>query len=217
MHGPEPQHARPQRWLRYYVRKRAMQQWMQLELLGRVPVETVLEVGPGLGAVSALLTNAGYTVTTLDRVPRQFEQPNLPHIEVDLLDLKPEQIAGHHAIVCCETLEHLDWEDTARVLANFHASGAQYLVTSVPYMGFQVALDLYVNRSSIQHYFSFKKLSFLREFKRQPKHGHQWEVGYRGHSLRNWERRIEQAGWRIMEREFTVHCRSVFHISARTS
>src|SRR5262249_47380356 len=148
-----PHQVRPQRWLRYYVRKRALQQWMQLELLGRVPVETVLEVGPALGAVSALLTNAGYAVTTLDRMPRQFEQPSLPHIEVDLLDLKPEQIAGHHAIVCCETLEHLDWEDTARVLANFHASGAQYLVTSVPYMGFQIALDFYANRYSIQHYF----------------------------------------------------------------
>jgi hypothetical protein len=210
------QQARPQRWLRYYVRKRALQQWMQLEMLGRVAVETVLEVGPALGAVSALLANAGYAVTTLDRVPRQFEQPDLPHIEVDLLDLRPEQIAGHQAILCCETLEHLDWENTGPVLRSFHASGAQYLITSVPYMGFQVTLDFYANSHSIRRYFSLKKLSFLREFKRQPKYGHQWEVGYRGYSLRDWERRIEQSGWRIIEREFTVQCRSVFHLAART-
>ena len=188
---------------------------MQLELLGRVPVETVLEVGPGLGAVSALLTNAGYALTTLDRLPRQFEQPDVPHIEVDLLDLEPEQIAGHQAILCCETLEHLNWEDSARVLGRFHACGAQYLVTSVPYMGLQVAFDFYANPHALRHYFSLKKFSSLRDFKRQPKHGHQWEVGYRGYSLRDWERRIEQAGWRILEREFTVQCRSVFHLSAR--
>src|SRR4029077_2019477 len=108
----------------------------------------------------------------------------------DLLDLRPEQIAGHQAILCCETLEHLDWENTGPVLRSFHASGAQYLITSVPYMGFQVTLDFYANSHSIRRYFSLKKLSFLREFKRQPKYGHQWEVGYRGYSLRDWERRI---------------------------
>jgi hypothetical protein len=216
MDSGAPQQARPQRWLRYYVRKRALQQWMQLELLGRIPVETVLEIGPALGAVTALLANAGYSVTTLDRLPRQFDQPTTAHIETDLMDLQPEQIAGHQAILCCETLEHLDWEDAGAVLRSFHASGAQYLITSVPYMGLQLAFNLYANPRSFQHYFSFKKFSSMREFKRQPKYGHQWEVGYRGYSLRNWERRIEDAGWRIVEREFTAHCRSVFHLSGRS-
>ncbi len=206
---------RPQEWLSYYVRKRALQQWMQLELLGRIEAEKVLEVGPALGAVTALFTNAGYSVTTFDRLPQGFERPRVPHIEADLVDLTPDQIAGHDAILCCETLEHLDWETTAPVLRNFHASGAQYLITSVPYMGLQLTFDLYANTHSFHQYFSLKKFASLREFKRQPKYSHQWEVGYRGYSLRNWEARIEQAGWRIVQREFTAHTRSVFHLSAR--
>lgn len=199
-------------WITYYSQKRILHQWTQLSLLGRVPCRRVLEVGPAMGLVTALLTNAGYDVTTLDQVERPFARPVAPHLRHDIVALSGPEIAGFDAILCCETLEHLDWSAVGGVLAAFRASGAKYLLVSVPYMGFQLALDLYANRHGMRHYFSLKKLLWRREFRREPPGGHQWEVGYKGFPLRRWESRLRENGWAIAAREFTAHTRSVFHL-----
>jgi hypothetical protein len=199
-------------WNAYYSRKRIVQQWMQLHLLGTIDCQKVLEVGPALGLVTSLLVNVGYDVHTLDRVPRAFAYPDVPHLEKDICDLRREEIAGYDAILCCETLEHIDWQRVGRVLSTFRASGAKYLIVSVPYMAFQVSLDLYFNRTTFRQYFSMKKLVWRKRFAVEPPGGHQWEVGYRNYSLRVWEDRLDSCGWSIVTRDFTEHCRSVFHL-----
>src|SRR5471030_442539 len=91
-------------WHRYYGEKRIIQQWYQVHLLEGLAVRRVLEVGPYLGLVTALLDNAGYDVTTLDHVPRPFARPEVRHVQTDLAALQPGQISGFDAIICCETL-----------------------------------------------------------------------------------------------------------------
>jgi hypothetical protein len=199
-------------WNAYYSKKRIEQQWMQLHLIGLTRSEKVLEVGPGLGLVTALLVNVGYEVVTLDRVPRAFACPAVTHLEKDICDLRGEEISGHDAILCCETLEHIAWDKVGSVLSAFRRSGAKYLIVSVPYMGFQLAFDVYVNRTTFRQYFSMKKLLFLKDFRAEPAGGHQWEVGYRGYRLAGWEKRLTDCGWKITARDFTAHCRSVFHL-----
>ena len=199
-------------WIGYYSRKRIAHQWTQLHLLGMVPCRLVLEIGPAMGLVTALLDNAGYAVTTLDRVERPFAQPDVPHLRSEIDALRGADIAGFDAILCCETLEHLDWSRVGPVLTSLRDSGAKYLVVSVPYMGFQVAFDFYANRHALWHYFSMKKLLWRKPFRREPPGGHQWEVGYKGLPLRVWEDRLRECGWSIVAREFTEHCRSVFHL-----
>jgi hypothetical protein len=56
-------------WFGYHTPKRIGQQLLQVQLLDGLAVERVLEVGPHLGLVTALLDNAGYAVTTLDLGP----------------------------------------------------------------------------------------------------------------------------------------------------
>ena len=201
-----------QEWNAYYSRKRIVQQWMQLHLLGSIDCQKVLEVGPALGLVTSLLVNVGYDVRTLDRVPRAFAYPDVPHLERDICDLRSDEIAGYDAILCCETLEHIDWPRVGPVLSTFRASGARYLIVSVPYMAFQVSLDLYFNRTTFRQYFSMKKLLWRKRFAVEPPGGHQWEVGYRNYSLRVWEDRLDSCGWSVVTRDFTEHCRSVFHL-----
>jgi hypothetical protein len=201
-----------QDWNAYYSRKRIVQQWMQLHLLGTIDCQKVLEVGPALGLVTSLLVNVGYDVHTLDRVPRAFAYPDVPHLERDICDLRSVEIAGYDAILCCETLEHIEWSRVGPVLSTFRASGARYLIVSVPYMAFQVSLDLYFNRTTFRQYFSMKKLLWRKSFAVEPPGGHQWEVGYRNYSLRVWEDRLDSCGWSIVTRDFTEHCRSVFHL-----
>ena len=204
--------AKKAEWLAYYSRKRIIHQWTQLDLLGVTDCRTVLEVGPALGLVTSLLVNSGYEVTTLDRAPRSFRYPNVPHLEKDICELRSEEIAGFDAILCCETLEHIEWERVGSVLATFRESGAKYLIVSVPYMGFQLFAEVYVNSNMLRQYFSMKKLLWRKRFEPEPVGGHQWEVGYRGYPLKLWERRLSESGWLVTRRDFTEHCRSVFHL-----
>jgi len=199
-------------WDTYYSRKRVIQQWTQLHLLNSVDCRKVLEVGPAYGLVTSMLVNAGYQVSTLDMMPRAFAQPDTAHIIGDLCKIKGEEISGFDAILCCETLEHIEWDAVPGVLAAFHASGTRYLVISVPYMAFQLTLDLYLNAYTFRQYFSLKKLLARKTFTPEPPGGHQWEIGYKGYPLRKWEDRLEKCGWSIVTRDFTEHCRSVFHL-----
>lgn len=204
--------SRKQDWLDYYSRKRIVQQWTQIHLLGTIDCKKILEIGPALGLVTSMLVNIGYEVHTLDMVPRAFDYPAVPHHRKDICELQADEIAGYDAILCCETLEHIEWERVGPILSRFRESGAKYLIVSVPYMAFQVFLELYANSRTFRQYFSMKKLLWRKDFIAEAAGGHQWEVGYKGYPLRRWESRLKDSGWSIVTREFTEHCRSVFHV-----
>lgn len=203
-------------WHGYHSEKRVGQQWKQLDLLDGLGARRVLEVGPYLGFVTALLDNAGYDVTTLDLFSPPFHRPQRPHIEADLTTLDPAAIAGFDAILCCETLEHLEWDEACAVLRRFHESGARHLIVSVPYEGLQLGISLYLNPYTWRHALSLKK---FRRFRRFEPHddpwGHKWELGFRDFPLERWERAIRDAGWTIRKRHFTHPTRSIFHLCER--
>ncbi len=211
-----PPPARRAEWFRYYTEKRITHQWLQIHLLKDLAgVHRVLEVGPHLGLVSAMLHNAGFSVTTLDRLPSQYAHPDIRHLQAELADVDPEMMSGFDCILCCETLEHLRWEDVDGVLAKFRNSGAPWLVVSVPYLGFQADLRAYVNRYTARRKTSLNWLKFLKEFKFDAEAdpwGHKWEVGYRGRSLGALEAKLTGAGLHIHRREFTSPTRSVFFV-----
>lgn len=200
-------------WDDYYTDKRIGHQFMQVQLLRRLGVRKVLEIGPGLGLVTAMLDNAGFDVTTLDASPKGFSRPACPHIECDLFDLEPRRISGFDAILCCETLEHLPWNDVPGILEGLRASGARYLVVSVPYEGLQWGVSLHWTPYACKKRTMFKLFNRWRSFPREEfPSGHQWEVGFRGYPLNRWERVLRSSGWSISTREFTWPCRSVFHV-----
>jgi 2-polyprenyl-3-methyl-5-hydroxy-6-metoxy-1,4-benzoquinol methylase len=172
----------------------------------------ILEIGPGFGLMTAALVNAGHQVATLDAIGRDFDFPDVPHIERDLLALTSSEVESYDTILCCETLEHIPWDRVDGVLAALRRDG-RVLIVSVPYEAFQIYFSLYVNRHAVVERFALKKLRFLRRFK--PVEGlmhHKWEVGYRGHSLGDWEAKLMGAGWTILDRAFPPSVRSVFHV-----
>ncbi|MEQ9639428.1 MAG: hypothetical protein RIM84_05325 [Alphaproteobacteria bacterium] len=207
--------ARQAEWYRYYSEKRIGHQWFQVHLLAGLPVRRVLEIGPGLGLVTAMLHNAGFAVTTLDRLPAQADVPTAGHIEAELTEVEPDRLAGHDAILCCETLEHLWWDDVDAVLAKLRAAAPRYLIVSVPYQGLQLDLRLYLNPHRWRGGFAFKKLYGLRRFRADADGdpwGHKWEAGYRGHSLKAVQAKLAAASWRVRRRDFTSPTRSVFYL-----
>lgn len=209
--------ARRAEWHRYYSEKRILQQWKQFDLVGRYHRSgAILEIGPNLGLVTACLANAGYSVATLDLSERQFAVPAVAHIRADLRTLDPRLIAEYDTILCCETLEHIRWDETDAVLVRLLRRDRR-LIVSVPYEGFQIFFQGYLNGHTARHLFQWRKLRALRHFAAgrddQPE-THKWEIGYRGYSLRRWERKLSESGWRILARDFTSPTRSVFHVLA---
>ena len=137
--------ARRAEWFRYYSEKRITHQWFQVHLLKDLPdVRTVLEVGPGLGLVSAMLHNAGFSVTTLDQLPPQYAHPEIQVLQAELTGIEAAKLGGFDCILCCETLEHLYWHDVDAILGKFRDSGVPWLIISVPYQGFQADIRAYV-------------------------------------------------------------------------
>jgi hypothetical protein len=200
-------------WFRYYSEKRIGHQWLQVHLLKDLAVESVLEVGPNLGLVTALLENAGFRAATLDLRPSQDPNSRAPHIQADLTTVPAARLAGFDAILCCETLEHLPWESVGPVLAKLREAAPKHLVVSVPYQGFQVDLRLHLTLRSARQWFSLKWPRFWRDFRfdaAADPYGHKWEVGYRGRSLHDVEAKLAAAGWRVRRRVFTSPTRSVF-------
>ena len=211
--GLTPQSYR-QEWFRYYSGKRITHQWFQVHLLKDLPIERVLEIGPGLGLVTAMLRHAGFTVTTLDRLAPLDGGAGGPFIEADLREVPVDRLAGFDAILCCETLEHLPWHAVDGVFAKFRDSGVRYVVISVPYGGLQLDLRLYLNPFKAAQSFAFRKLKFLTRFREDDAdpHGHKWEVGYRGTGLSALEAKLRAAGFAIRTRDFTSPTRSVFFV-----
>lgn len=204
-----------ERWHAYYTEKRIVHQWFQVDLLKDLEVRNVLEIGPYFGLVSAILANAGYQVTTLDIASEPPEPGVIRHICADLREVRPEQMAGHDAIICCETLEHIPWQEISEVLSRIAASAVPWLIVSVPYAAFQLGFAVYLNRYVWRKQSFFKKLRFLSAFPPPPDDAwehHKWEVGYKGCSVPQLRSLLTGAGYEIIRQEFTSGCRSIFFV-----
>jgi len=220
--APEPAVAAPplaepsftQRWHAYYTEKRIVHQWFQVHLLSQLKVKRVLEVGPYLGLVTAMLASAGYEVTTFDVTDKAPPVGARGHVQGNLLALDPARIRGFDAILCCETLEHLPWSQVGGVLAALAASGTPYLVMSVPYEGAQIGWSFYANAHTLRHRMFTRVLRFFQRF-RSPSltdiESHKWEVGYKGYSLATLKEKVATSGWRPEAQHFTEGCRYALH------
>lgn len=210
-----PNEDRRKRWHAYYTEKRIVHQWFQADLLKDLDVQTVLEIGPYFGLVSAMLANAGYQVTTLDITADPPEPGVSRHIRADIRAVEPAQLAGHDAILCCETLEHIPWQEVDDVLVRFAASAVPWLIVSVPYSAFQFGFSLYLNRYVRRRQSFFKKFRFLSAFPPPPDDSwehHRWEIGYKGYSVPGLRDKLTGAGYEILRQDFTSGCRSIFFV-----
>jgi ubiquinone/menaquinone biosynthesis C-methylase UbiE len=173
--------------LRYDSPERLYSYGRQIEIILEIKPQHVLEIGIGNGFVSRYLRDCGVRVTTLD-----LDAKLKPSVYGSVIDLP---FAGNcfDTISCCEVLEHLPYEIVPHALAELARVAAKQIVLSVPDVSpyFQWKYDLSVLGQS----YGLRSLQFWSWGKQHTFDGeHYWELGKRGHSLRNFISALQSAG-----------------------
>jgi SAM-dependent methyltransferase len=123
----EVQIASSHYWSREYnTKERLCSYWHQVDEALRMQARTVLEVGPGAGVVTHWLRRAGVEVTTVDHDPE---------LNPDLTASVTAMPVGDHsfdAVVCCQVLEHLRWEEAEAAIAELARVVRTGVILSLP-------------------------------------------------------------------------------------
>ncbi len=147
----------------------------QLAFIGRAAPTTVLEVGPGEGVVTREMREGGIAVTTVDIAPDLS-----PDVVASVTDL-PFDAAQFDAVVACEILEHIRFEDVPHALAEISRVIRTHAIISVPHPGnilFSAIVKIpFIRQFSvrIQIPFFWKTHTFDGQ--------HYWELGKRGYPV----------------------------------
>jgi SAM-dependent methyltransferase len=167
----------------------------QVDLTKSLQPQSILEVGIGNKTVTNYLRQYGYPVTTCD-----FDANLEPDHVADVRAL-PFVDDSFDAVLACEVLEHVPWDQVEMALAELHRVTRRYVLISIPYAS--AVLELVVHFPLIQRIMKkpLVDLCFLRLpyfFRRIPIAGeHYWEMGRWGHS-KNIVRKLLQDRFRIM-------------------
>lgn len=159
---------------RYITKARFMSFWKQIDEVLKFSPQTVLEIGPGPGIVTHILKQQGIQVTTAD-----YADDVGADVIASVLDL-PFKDQSFDVVVCCQVLEHLEFEHFDQALSEIHRVCKTGAVISLPHSGRCWPFSLYLPRvGSIEFAFNLQFKPRVHKFNGE----HYWEVGKRGYSL----------------------------------
>jgi len=129
--------------------------------------QKVLEIGPGNGVVTYVLRKAGIHVDTLDH-----DAELKPDFVASILAL-PFAPNSYDAIICCQVLEHLPWEQFRKAMECLSSITKNIIVLSLPHTSYYYFVSLQlpiIGRRSIS--FDIKENAPMK-FNGE----HYWEIG----------------------------------------
>ena len=179
------------RWHSYYYQIR--------EALGS-DSKTFLIIGKGDGIVPLvlgyLLNSEGWVVDTFD-----YAEDLCPTYQGDLRDIERIINKKYDCVICCQVLEHLEWQYFEAVLESLARICSKRLIVSLPVRitEFSIYADLprqrYIKRLNV----IFQKL-WIKKLPRNDEHC--WEVGIKGKSKKYVKSVIEKY----------IHVEKDFHV-----
>ena len=174
------------RYTQYYF------QLIEILNLPKSGINSILEVGPGLGILKNLLSNYDYKYLSLD-----LDKKNNPDILGSVTDIP---ITNNSVDLICafQILEHLPFNDFLKALKEINRVSRKYLYISLPCNTSSIRLNLdininlrYLSRLSFLNLNFFKPfLLKLKEDKKEKEllkrpdsiNPHYWEVGTKSYS-----------------------------------
>ena len=110
----------------YMHPRRWMSIWHQLSQILRLSPRAVLELGPGSGYLSSLLTQEGISVTTVD-----IDEKLNPTFVGDIRTLSIDD--NSFDIACAfQVLEHVEYSEAFEILSALLRVSSKYVIISVP-------------------------------------------------------------------------------------
>lgn len=145
----------------------------QIDLVKSFNPKSVLEIGIGNGLVTNYLRSCNISVVTFD-----FDKSLCPDFIGDVRNINLKE--RFDVILCCQTLEHIPYEDLDNVLKRL-SKISNNLIISVPQITLKIIFGFKLPM--------FKRYDFLISIPYGEKHKfsgeHYWELSKRGYNLKN--------------------------------
>ncbi|MCK4735029.1 MAG: methyltransferase domain-containing protein [Methanophagales archaeon] len=149
----------------------------QIDSVIKTNPKTILEVGIGNKTVSNYLKQFGFDITLCD-----FDVNLEPDVVADVGDL-PFKDDKFDAVLACEILEHIPFEDVSMALSELKRISKKYVIISIPDSSFFTELLFNINIPFLNKKLLHYVLSipfFTHKFKKTNEH--YWEMGYKNYS-----------------------------------
>jgi len=140
----------------------------QIREILEAKAQSVLEIGPGNGVVTHVLRQAGIRVDTLDHDPALK-----PDMVGSVLAL-PVDDQSYDAVLCCQVLEHLPWENFPDAVRSIARVVRKSIILSFPHASKHNYIDMKLPRLPRFRWDVDRAISKTRmEFNGE----HYWELG----------------------------------------
>jgi hypothetical protein len=160
----------------YVSRHRWLSFWHQINAVLRSRPGSVLEIGPGFGATTHALRQAGVAVTTFD-----FDVNLRPDIVGDVRALAQLVAPKSFDAVCAfQILEHLPFECFGPTLDALAGASRSKVLISLPHWGYPVELRFRLLKDRLAFAIS-RKLTRPKQWSFDGEH--YWELGAKGYSV----------------------------------
>ena len=190
----------------------------QMQMIKKLKINSILEVGPGEGFCAINLSRAGYDYETLDYKALDVYGFKLTY-EQSLLDFDSENHPKKYDLTCAfQVLEHFEYDKFKANIKKLSDISKKYVFISLPYscIGFSFNLRLQISQilslnKKIQFYIpTFKNNRKYREeyIKNYPFAIHYWEIGRKNFPLRKIINDLESLNLSIVKK---IHGPNPFH------
>jgi len=151
----------------------------QINLAIECNPKTILYVGVGNGLVPNYLSKM-YEVTTLD-----IDNELSPDICCNVLNLDNRVYKNYDLIMCCQVLEHLNYNDFEFILTEFKEIANKNVILSLPDSRYYFRFEFKFNRKEIGCEFSMP-------FSKRYNNVHKWEIGWERISVKEIRNKIKK-------------------------
>ncbi len=146
----------------------------QLDTLVALQPESVVEIGPGPGVVTAAMRAIGVDVTTVD-VQAELN----PDVVASVLDL-PFEDDAFDVSMCCQVLEHIPFDDFERAAKELRRVARKGMVISLPDCSSHYEISTRLPKVGWRSRSISRRRPPSEKYKASAleKAGHHWEIGY---------------------------------------
>ena len=180
----------------YDSKKRFCSYWHQIDEVRNQNPSSILEIGIGNGFVSEYLKRRNFSVTTVD-----IDEELHPDHVASVTDL-PFEDDSFSLVMCCEVLEHLEFDELPRALRELQRVARERVIISVPDRSKTYPILFRLPRvGTVRKLIPWWRIPPM--FDPGKMRDHKWEIGFRTWPLRRVKKVIQDAGFHI-ERTYRV-------------